>query len=408
MIRVIILIFTLFAVNLLFPVSIDANTFGIPSPACLGNCPTDTPFIPVVTRTQTGFTPTKDVQFNAPSPAPDVFHNNNKGKKTEKKHPVNRPPGLIQFILQLLQLIIQLIQQLLGVDLASITPSTVVPTNTTTITPSSIITPTTQPTSIQPTVTVQPTSIQPTVTVHPTSVQPSSTPSPTLTPSVTPVISLTPTPTGPNPTDIVASPDPEDGVNYAGYYFKIPNLVSGDTIGTTFDAVSANCGTNGLLAPWPGMGDTYDVESNLAQLGIDIQCTNGTLRYFAWTEALPAASVYPPNTPITQGDTIYARITYEGNGSFSTTITDLEQNWSIDTPMNYDASYVPVGAEIINEEVNNMGVMHFSPITFDNTLIVGGVDVPIASQQELTRLDFDKVTTSDMTRSTFTSTYSGP
>ena len=294
-------------------------------------------------------------------------------------------------ILKLIQQLILFIQQILGLggSISEIPTGTILPS------------PTNFP-SIQPSLTPI---LSPTLTPQPT---PTLSGVPVVTPTLTSVPTqpaATPTQPAATPTQTAAAPAPIDGLNYSGYYFHIANPMANDTITSTFTAVPVTCGSGGFIAPWPGMGDTWDVENNLAQLGIDIDCRSGTAIYSAWTQALPQGSIYPKNTPVMQGDTIVAKITYQGGGKFMTTMSDTTQNWSIATPMTYAANYVPVGAEVINEEVGGFGVMQFSPISFTNTLNIGGQDVQMATQPSLTRLNMTHAATSDLTGSVFTSTY---
>lgn len=430
--------FILFFVSLAFvvlvifsPVNVLAQ---VPSASCLGNCPNDeisrfpfystsgnsdskskpvnfqsagsTPFPTVVYHDQPCHKVVSDSMNSANNSKDEVLHTKN-GKKTKEgsKGKVNQ--GIIKVLIEILQLLLALLQELLGLSLSGTTVPTMTisptvtlppcPTDTPTIT--QIITPslTTSPTvllSVTPSVTSVPTSTPtatPTITSGPT-------PTLTVTPSVTPTRIVT------TPTMITPLPTPKEAINYSGYYFHYASPKQNDSITTVFDVVGVNCG-RGLIAPWAGMGDTWDVEDNLAQSGIDIDCSSGTAKYFAWTEALPAGSIYPPNTPVSEGDTISVTITYEGGGQFMTTIANSQQGWSIDTPMNYGAAYQPVGAEVINEEVGGQGVMPFSPITFDNFLVIDGGFADMALQPGLARLNMPHAVTSDLIDSAFISTY---
>ncbi len=399
------------------------NSFAqVPSPFCLGNCSKSSfnenvdfankgralpslsvsPINKNIIALPTTFhqQPCRDASSISEPPEhsadSNIEHTKNKNKANDGNGSVKDNQGIIQFILNLINIFLQFLQQLLGMSLtATPVPATITPSPGATVIPTVTLPPC-------PTNTPVPSS-SPTPTLFvPPSLTPSLTPtySPTVTPSRSPTL-FQPSPT---PTLITVSPSPVAAANYSGYYFHFATPAVGDTITSVFKAVDVTCGT-GFIAPWPGMGDTWEVEHNVAQLGIDIDCSGGSVRYSAWTEALPAGSIYPPNTPIEAGDTIVAAITYQGEGKFTTTIANFDRGWSVDTPMTYASNYVPIGAEVINEEIGGRGVMPFSPIEFTSYLDIGGRSVEMTDQPGLTRLNTTHMQTSDLTGSVFTSTY---
>lgn len=201
------------------------------------------------------------------------------------------------------------------------------------------------------------------------------------------------------------APTAQSGDNYAGYYFHTTTPQAGDSISTTWTAVAIDCSKNdGTAAPFPGMGDTADQETTLSQLGTDLKCTGGTASYQAWTEALPAAMINLQNTPISQGDTITATVTYQGGGRFTTNIRNTTKGWSVDTPMSFSSTYVPKGSEVITEEADGTTPPYFSSINYSSTLNIGGQSVQMATQPSLTRLNSTQISTGNLTGSAFSNT----
>lgn len=425
-------IFVAFFIAFYIPKPVYAQTNVIPSMTCLGSCPTPTGNAPTASQAQptsanngmpnnqgASAQPSSANPPAANAPCKSVANSANATSETmHRRRPGGRggrgggSQGLLQLLLQLLQQLMQLIQQLTGGGGSSgggggvintpipnptvggggggVTPAATLP-------PCPSVTPAAQPTIGQQIVT-------PAVSSNP-----STAPSQAATPVVSVALSTAPTPPGANPTGQTVAPPTKNGNNYSGYFFHTAAPAVGDTITTTWTAVKLDCSKNtGTGAPFPGMGDTWDVEKTLSQLGTDLKCNGGTASYTAWTEALPAGMVVLQNSPVKEGDQISATITYQGSGKFSTNIKNITAGWSVDTPMTFSSSYVPVGSEVIVEECDGTTIPFYSPLTLTSTFNLGGQQAQMATQKDLTRLNItNRVSTGDLTGSTFTSTRIG-
>ncbi|MGI8420431.1 MAG: G1 family glutamic endopeptidase [Candidatus Levyibacteriota bacterium] len=228
-------------------------------------------------------------------------------------------------------------------------------------------------------------------------------------PSLVPAIATSPAPVSSTSAGKTVSPAPEKGGNYAGYTYNDATPVANDTVKATWNAVTTQCSPKGTLSPWVGMGDNPDSETNLAQLGVDIVCTGASPTYKPWTEALPAALIYA-NDPIKAGDQITASVTYQGSGKFATTMTDKNQGWVINMPMNYASTYAPQGGEAIVEIASDGGgkAPKYTPITFTNFLYSAGNTTQlqgVSAASGIKRFTMTNGATSALTGSTFTVTY---
>ncbi|MFL5953360.1 MAG: G1 family glutamic endopeptidase [Gaiellaceae bacterium] len=105
--------------------------------------------------------------------------------------------------------------------------------------------------------------------------------------------------------------------NWSGYAI-------GDTAGTglqftsvtgTWRQPKAKCvgGSAGSAAFWVGLGGESDASTGLEQTGTSVDCNaNGTARYYAWYELLPAAAVEVP-LKVRAGDLITTSVNVNGN-----------------------------------------------------------------------------------------------
>jgi hypothetical protein len=76
-------------------------------------------------------------------------------------------------------------------------------------------------------------------------------------------------------------------------------------------ATTCESGATSSAAFWVGLGGSSDNATGLEQTGTGADCTNGTPRYYAWYEILPAASVDVPLT-VNPGDLITTSVNVNG------------------------------------------------------------------------------------------------
>jgi hypothetical protein len=126
--------------------------------------------------------------------------------------------------------------------------------------------------------------------------------------------------------------------NWAGY------AVTGATFSSvtgTWTQPELDCASTGSSASafWVGLGGSSTGSNALEQAGTGAECTaNGSARYYAWYELVPAPSVEIP-LKVTPGDTITATVTVKGtkvtllvkNATRGTKVTKVKQMARPDT-----------------------------------------------------------------------------
>jgi hypothetical protein len=122
---------------------------------------------------------------------------------------------------------------------------------------------------------------------------------------------------------------------------------------------------------WVGL-DGYS-NSALEQTGTEADCIGGRAEYGAWWEVLPA-SESPYSVTVKAGDSLSASVVYNGNGTFTMTLTDSTEGWTKTTTHSGSSGYQDSSAEVIAEatEVNgsiaklsDFGTVNFSGATAD-------------------------------------------
>jgi peptidase A4-like protein len=100
---------------------------------------------------------------------------------------------------------------------------------------------------------------------------------------------------------------------------------------------AVNCAVtpNGAASFWVGI-DGYS-SNTVEQIGTDSDCSNGIASYYAWYEFYPHASYNINNFPVTPGDVISAKVTFDPKSKlFTVTITDSarpQHPFSVSTKM---------------------------------------------------------------------------
>lgn len=291
---------------------------------------------------------------------------------------------------------VQMLNSLFGISIGvpASPPCTVTPPPVTTI---PVITP--KPTVITmpsisslPSISQMPLSISPTIPLVSVTGLPI-----TASPAVTPVANVT------------VFPQPEGLTNWAGYVYHLPTGATGATLRSTWKVSQTTCTQDGNISPWIGFGGYSQGDHNIAQLGIDFQCINGQPIYATWTEAFPATSIYYDNDIASAGDEISQSITFQGNGSFLTKMTNTTKGWSLSVPMSFEAGYVPVTGDVISEIVFG-AVPSYTPQThFTNNFYShnGEAEKPLVTASGIARMEIgsngvQKTQTSALTTTGFT------
>ena len=149
-----------------------------------------------------------------------------------------------------------------------------------------------------------------------------------------------------------------------------------DTDGTTYyTAVTGswivpvvNC-ANGVAtssATWVGIDGDGNNSSTVEQIGTDSNCILFSPSYWAWFEMWPSGPVtLPANDPVFPGDQMSARVTANGDWSFTLTITDNTADWTFSTTQTNTGAQ-EASAECITERPDDGGLplADFGSVTF--------------------------------------------
>jgi hypothetical protein len=103
--------------------------------------------------------------------------------------------------------------------------------------------------------------------------------------------------------------------NWSGYTLQDANDAGLEFTSITgtwrVPATTCDSGSDASAAFWVGLGGSSDGASGLEQTGTGVDCTNGTARYYAWYEILPAGAVEVP-LKVRAGDQITTSVNVNG------------------------------------------------------------------------------------------------
>jgi hypothetical protein len=103
--------------------------------------------------------------------------------------------------------------------------------------------------------------------------------------------------------------------NWSGYALQDVSAVGLQFTSVTgtwkVPVTTCTSGSTSSAAFWVGLGGSSDSATGLEQTGTGSDCTNGTARYYAWYEILPAASVEVP-LKVKPGDQITTSVNVNG------------------------------------------------------------------------------------------------
>lgn len=103
--------------------------------------------------------------------------------------------------------------------------------------------------------------------------------------------------------------------NWSGYTLQDANATGLEftSVTGTWRVPTTTCesGSSASAAFWVGLGGSSDTASGLEQTGTGVDCLNGTARYYAWYEILPASAVEVP-LKVKPGDQITTSVNVNG------------------------------------------------------------------------------------------------
>ncbi len=207
----------------------------------------------------------------------------------------------------------------------------------------------------------------------------------------------------------------QKSANWAGYVINTP-VQNNASIVTNWTATQIDCsGGDGHASSWPGMGGWGNKNNSIAQLGTAEVCRHGSSTYYGWTETFPypVAPLDATTHAVKIGDQFTGSITYKGNGTFDTTMTDKTQGWTVDMPMTIN-SFTPMTSEIITESSSDYPIVpKFDAISYPKSIYSpdGTTQTPLSAAPKLVKITnnsesgFLRTDTGPINGNTFTTTW---
>jgi hypothetical protein len=130
---------------------------------------------------------------------------------------------------------------------------------------------------------------------------------------------------------------------------------------------SVQCGVDGDNSLWAGF-DGAGISDTVEQIGIDLDCSSGTVQYNPWYEMYPRGSVYF-NEPTAAGDSMTATVVHDGGTKYTLTLADPTQNWSRTFNSSLSGAQ-DATAEVIMERLTD-GIDDFGSMSFTNCELDG-------------------------------------
>jgi hypothetical protein len=122
--------------------------------------------------------------------------------------------------------------------------------------------------------------------------------------------------------------DTVGSTNWSGYAVETSSTAPfTQATGSWTEPAAVSCPRRGSTYSsfWVGL-DGYSSNS-VEQLGTDTDCSSGRPQYYAWYEMYPNPSYLIAHT-VKAGDTLTATVTNTSPGSYTLTLTDVQQNWT--------------------------------------------------------------------------------
>jgi hypothetical protein len=110
-----------------------------------------------------------------------------------------------------------------------------------------------------------------------------------------------------------------NSLNWAGYSSFAGNGTFNDVKGTWVQPTATCSKKTTYSSFWVGL-DGYN-SSSVEQLGTEADCSHGRPSYYAWWEMYPSPSNVISGFPVTPGTPYSAEVHYNGNGSFTLTLS---------------------------------------------------------------------------------------
>ena len=128
-----------------------------------------------------------------------------------------------------------------------------------------------------------------------------------------------------------------------------------------------SCSNRSVNSLWDGF-DGAGISDTVEQIGIDLDCSSGTVEYNPWYEMYPRDSVYF-NEPTKAGDSMTATVVHNSGSTYTLTLADPTENWSRTFTSSLSGAE-DATAEVIMERLTNT-IDNFGSMTFTNCTLDG-------------------------------------
>jgi hypothetical protein len=156
--------------------------------------------------------------------------------------------------------------------------------------------------------------------------------------------------------------------NWSGYAVTGSRYTS---VSAAWTEPTVSCSGTAYSSFWVGLdGDT---SGTVEQTGTDADCSGSSPQYYAWYEMYPKFPVNLSQT-VKPGDKLSAKVTTNGSGSFTLTITDSTQGWTNTTSARLKSAKL-ASAEVIAEAPSSSGgvlpLANFGTVSFSGATANG-------------------------------------
>lgn len=139
----------------------------------------------------------------------------------------------------------------------------------------------------------------------------------------------------------------------------------GTTVTASWVNPQVSCSGRGVNSVWAGFDGAGN--STVEQIGIDFDCSSGSIRYNPWYEMYPRGSVYfSENTRA--GDSMTATVVHDQGPNYTMTLSDTTQNWSRtfhDSLSSAQDATSEAIMERLSDNVDNFGSVTFTGCKLD-------------------------------------------